>query len=102
MFEPVWVSLCYLCILGNHLCVVLQMVRLFGLLSNESWLRCSLWCLECVVHLYLRCFLGGCCVFLCWAVGYVSLTCISLIGSGSVDVRIYCPGRVCHGVECSG
>jgi hypothetical protein len=53
--------------------------------------------------LYLRCFLGVCCVFLCWTVGYVSLgACFSLIGSGRMDVRIYCPGRVCHGVERSG
>jgi hypothetical protein len=55
------------------------------------------------VHLYFRRFLGVCIVFLCWAVGYVSLeVCLPLIGSGSVGVRIYCPGRVCYGVERSG
>ena len=97
-----WVSLYCLCISWSHLCVKVQIVCLFGLLSN-SWVRSSFWCLEYVVHLYLRCSLGVCSVFLCWAVGYVSLeVCFPLKGSGSVGVRIYWPGRVCHGVERSG
>jgi hypothetical protein len=51
--------------------------------SNENWVRRSFWCLEYIVHLYLR-----------WTVGCVSLgACFSLIGSGSVDVRIYYPSR---------
>jgi hypothetical protein len=83
VFDPGWVSLYCLCISWGHLCVIVQMVCLFGLISNESWVRSSFWCLECVVHMYLRCFLGVR-VFLCWAVEYVSLEVyFPLIGFGS-------------------
>ena len=82
--------------------MILQLVCLIELRSNESWVRSSFWCLEYVVLLYLRCFLGVC-VSLCWAVGYVSFEFyVPLIGFGIVGVRIHCPGRVCHGVERSG
>ena len=83
--------------------MIMQMVCLFGFLSDKSWVMSSLWYLEYDVHLYLRCFLGVCSVFLCWTVGYVSLMfCFPLTGFGSVGLQIYCPGRVCHGVERSG
>ena len=80
-----------------------QVICLFRFLSDKDWVGSNFWGLGFVVCLYLRCFLGVCGVFLCWTVEYVSLmVCVPLIGYGSVGLRVYCPGRVCHGVERSG
>ena len=79
------------------------MICIFRFLSDMSWVRSDFWCLGFVVCLCHRCFLGVSGVFLYWKVEYVSLmVCVPLIGYGSVGLRVYCPGRVCHGVERSG
>ena len=80
-----------------------QMICVFRFLSERSWVSSSFLCLGFVVCLCLRCFLGVFGVFLCWTIEYVSwMIYVLVIGYGSVGLRVYCPGRVCHGVERSG
>ena len=79
------------------------MVCVFRSLSDGSWIKSSFWCLGFVVCLCLRCFLVVWSVLLCCTGGYVSwMIYAPLIGYGSMSLRVYCPGRVCHGVERSG